>query len=322
MNLTFIAKITAVVNFQSMENRFYSFNEYLRGKFKERVHRINIDAGFNCPNLDGSLSSEGCLYCNNKGFSLYSGRNISVEKQIEDSTAFYNKKMGVKKFIAYFQAFTNTHAPVDVLDKQYSIIRKYPQIVGLSISTRPDCVDGQKLDLIAGFTKDYLVWVEYGLQTTDNAILQKINRGHTYEDFLKALKDTRERDISAGVHMLLGLPGHDRELIRQDAVRLSGLDIQGVKFHVLHILKETAFEAEYRAGKIQLFTQDEYVDAVCDFIERLPKNVVILRLVSSALSDYLVAPDWLRDKSAVIKKIKDELEKRETFQGIYAPHSL
>jgi hypothetical protein len=305
-----------------MESKFHSFNDYLRGKFGERVHRVNIDAGFNCPNLDGTRGTEGCSYCNNKGFSLYAGRNIPIEKQIEDSIAFYTKKMGVKKFIAYFQAFTNTHAPVEVLSKRYSIIRRYPQIVGLSISTRPDCVDEPKLDLIAGFAKDYLVWVEYGLQTTHDHILKAINRGHTYEDFLKALKNTRDRGISAGVHMIIGLPGQSDALIAEDAVRLASLDIQGVKFHVLHILKGTTLEAECRAGKIKLFTQDEYIKAVCDFIERLPKNVVILRLVSSALNDYLVAPGWLRDKSVVIDKIKGELEKRKTFQGIYAPHTF
>ena len=179
-NIKFTGKITAVANIHSMESRFYSFNDYLRGKFGERVHRINIDAGFTCPNLDGTLGNDGCIYCNNKGFSRYACQEISIEKQIEDSITFYEKKMGVKKFIAYFQAFTNTHAPAEVLRERYSIIKKYPQIVGLSISTRPDCVDRAKLDLIEDFTKDYLVWIEYGLQTTDNAILKAINRGHTF----------------------------------------------------------------------------------------------------------------------------------------------
>jgi len=301
-----------------MKNKFYSFNEYLREKFGERVHRINIDAGFNCPNLDGTRGTEGCSYCNNKGFSLYAGRNISVEKQIDDSIAFYTKRMGVKKFIAYFQAFTNTHAPAEVLNERYSIIRKYSQIIGLSVSTRPDCVDEQKLDLIAGFAKDYLVWVEYGLQTTHDHILKAINRGHTYEDFLKALKLTRDRGISAGVHIILGLPGQSGALMAEDVVRLASLDIQGVKFHVFHILKGTAFEAEYRAGKIKLLTQDEYIKAVCDFIERLPKNVVILRLVSSAAKDYLIAPEWLSDKAQTIAAIGKELERRGTRQGVLA----
>jgi len=317
VSIKFTGKIIAVANIQSMESKFYSFNDYLRGKFGERVHRINIDAGFTCPNLDGTLGRDGCIYCNNKGFSRYALQDIPVEKQIEDSILFYEKRMGVKKFIAYFQAFTNTHAPVDVLRERYSIIRKYPQIVGLSISTRPDCVDEQKLDLIAGFAKDYLVWVEYGLQTTEDSVLKEINRGHTFEDFTKSLKITRERGINAGVHVILGLLGQTQALIRQDVEKLARLDIQGVKFHVLHILKDTKLEKLSSSNPMGLMSKEEYVTAVCDFIERLPKSVVILRLVSSASADYLIAPLWLKNKAETIADIGKELERRNTHQGIF-----
>ena len=168
--------------------RFCSFNRYLQARFGQRVHRINLDAGFTCPNLDGTLSTEGCVYCNNKGFNRYAGSSIGLKEQIEQSIDFYSRRMGVEKFIAYFQAFSGTYSDMKSLDKAYSLVRNYPQIVGLSISTRPDCVDAEKLDLITSFKKDYLVWIEYGLQTTHDDILVAVNRGHGYKDFLNALE--------------------------------------------------------------------------------------------------------------------------------------
>lgn len=155
-----------------MAERFYSFNKYLKEKFGERVHRISIDAGFNCPNINGTLSDQRCIYCNNKGFAKYAGTPKSIEEQIEESIIFYRKRMGVNKFIAYFQAFTNTYADIETLQERYDTIRKFPDIVGLFISTRPDCVDKEKLSLIAQYSNDYLVWIEYGLQTTHNRILK------------------------------------------------------------------------------------------------------------------------------------------------------
>jgi len=298
-----------------MSERFYSFNRYLRERFKERVHRINLDAGFTCPNLDGTLSRRGCVYCDNRAFSPYARAGLPLKEQINRSIDFYSRRMGVKKFIAYFQAFSGTYGDLPALERAYAVVRAYPQIVGLFISTRPDCVDPDKLDLIAAFKKDYLVWIEYGLQTTHDDILRALNRGHNYGDFLKALELTRARQINVGVHMILCLPGHTRELIVQDARRLCGLDIQGIKFHALHVLKGTDLEKAYAAGRVVLPRRDDYVSAVCDFIEQIPPHVVILRLVSSALKDCLVAPEWLGDKTAAIAAIRAELERRGTRQG-------
>jgi len=298
-----------------MEEYFYSFNKYLKEKFGERVHRISIDGGFDCPNIDGALSDQGCIYCNNRGFVRYADRPKAIKEQIEESIIFYRKRMGVNKFIAYFQAFSNTYADIETLQERYDTVKKFPDIVGLFISTRPDCIDKEKLSLIAQYLNDYLVWIEYGLQTTHNRILKQINRNHTYEDFLNAIGLTRSYDINVGVHVILGLPSQQYEEMMQDAERLARLDIQGIKFHVLHVLKDTPLEALYKDEKIQLLTKDKYVKIICDFLERIPQSFTILRLVSTALKDYLVAPRWIIKKEALTEEINQEFKRRGTRQG-------
>ncbi len=298
-----------------MKDRFYSFNRYLRDKFGERVHRISIDAGFDCPNLDGTLNSNGCIYCNNKAFGVYARTNKPIEEQIEESIKFYQARFGVKKFIIYFQSFTNTYAMPDVLREKYDIIKKFPQIVGLSISTRPDCIDEEKIKLISQYKRDYLVWIEYGLQTTHDHILHKINRHHTYKDFLRALELSRKHDINVGVHVILGLPLAGYQEMMEDAQKICQLDIQGIKFHILHTLKGTELEELCKRGEVSLLSKAEYVRVVCDFLEMIPSSWVILRLVSTAFSDYLVAPSWINERAQVIEDIKGELKRRETYQG-------
>ncbi len=300
-----------------MKDRFYSFNNYLREKFGQRIHRLSLDAGFSCPNLDGKLSTEGCIYCNNRGFSRFAYTNTAIESQIEKSIEFYEKRYGVKKFIAYFQAFSNTYADLKRLDQTYAVIKKYPQIVGLAISTRPDCIDEDQIKLISQYNKDYLVWIEYGLQTTHDELLKKINRNHTYQDFIEALNLTRNYGINVGVHLIFGLVSQTEEQILEDATKLSSLDIQGLKFHLLHVLKDTPLEKMYKQGKVSLLSKDDYVKIVCDFLERIPQSLVILRLVSDAPNQYLVAPSWINQKQEVIEAIKKELERRGTCQGYY-----
>ncbi len=300
-----------------MQERFYSFNCYLREKFGERVHRISIDAGFSCPNIDGTKSKEGCIYCNNKAFSRFSREKISIEEQIVRSIQFYSEKMKVKKFIAYFQAFTNTYADVETLKKTYDVIKRFPQIVGIFISTRPDCVDEEKIRMISRYKDKYLVWMEYGLQTTHDRILEIINRNHTYKDFLTAFNLSKKYGLEVGAHIILGLPTQTYEEMMEDAYRLAQLKIDGIKFHVLHVLKDTLLEREYQEGKISLLTQQDYVNLVCDFLERLPKRCVILRLVSTADPKYLIGPCWINERGKVIEAIKKELERRGSFQGYF-----
>ncbi|MBU0878930.1 MAG: TIGR01212 family radical SAM protein [Candidatus Omnitrophica bacterium] len=298
-----------------MKEKYFSFNAYLREKFGERVHRISIDAGFSCPNIDGILGKQGCIYCNNKGFGVYAKSGKTIEEQIEESIIFYRRRLGVKKFIAYFQSYTNTYAEPQELKEKYDLIRKFPQIIGLFISTRPDCIDEEKIRLISQYKKDYLVWIEYGLQTTHNRLLKIINRNHTYEDFIRALDLTRKYGVNVGVHLILGLPSSTDEEIIEDAQRLSMLDIQGIKFHILHVLKGTRLEEMYEQGGVNLLTREKYVKMVSSILSRIPPFFVVLRLVSSALPDYLVAPLWINRRSEVVEDIRKELEKRGTRQG-------
>jgi radical SAM protein (TIGR01212 family) len=298
-----------------MNEPYYSFNQYLRDKFGERVQRISIDAGFNCPNLDGTLSNSGCIYCNNKGFSVYVGTLKSIEEQINDSIVYYRKNFGVKKFIAYFQSFTNTHAQPRELKERYDVVKKFPEIIGLFISTRPDSIDEEKLDLISKYGEKYLVWMEYGLQTTNEVALKKINRNHTYEDFLKALKMTRRHNIDVGVHIILGLPDMRYADMLEDARKLAKLDIQGIKFHILHILKGTPLEEIYQKSSISLLSKEQYLKILCDFLEHIPSKTVILRLISTAFPEYLIAPLWINNKSEIKEAVIKELERRGTYQG-------
>jgi len=300
-----------------MNEPYYSFNRYLKERFGERVHRISIDAGFACPNIDGHLSKEGSIYCNNKGFSPFVGKTKDIKTQISESIEYYRKKSGVNKFLAYFQAFSNTYADCSELKEKYDIIREFPQIIGLFISTRPDCIDEEKLKLIASYKKDYLVWIEYGLQTTNENALKALNRNHTYSVFLSAVNLTRKYGINVGVHLILGLPCLSYEETIKDAILLSKLDIQGIKFHVLHVFENTKLYEMHKEKTIKLLTPEEYTKLICDFLERIPPNIVILRLVSSCDPKLLVAPSWMNNKNCVIESIKKEFIRRQTKQGYY-----
>ena len=294
---------------------YASFNTYLKEHFHERVHRISLTAGFSCPNYDGEQNREGCIYCNNKAFSVFSKDELPLEEQIRQSIAFYKTRKKIHTFIAYFQSYTNTYSDIETLKKNYEVIRQFPEIKGLSISTRPDCVDEEKIRMIAEYSRDYMVWMEYGVQTTHNRLLKRVNRNHTFEDFLNALDLTRKYGISAGVHMILGLPDATYDDIIKDAETLSKLDIQGIKFHVLHVLKGSPLEKEYAEGKITHLTQEQYVCYVCDYLERIPSDWVIFRLVSSADREYLVAPHWINNRNEIIEAINQEFMKRGTRQG-------
>lgn len=299
-----------------MERLFFSFNDFLREKFGVRLHRLSLDVGFSCPNIDGRLSKEGCFYCNNRAFSYFTGRRrISLEEQITQSMEYCRKRFKARKFIAYFQSFTGTYGDVETLKEKFEVIRKFPDIVGLAISTRPDCVDKEKIELIESFTEEYMVWIEYGLQSANNSTLSLINRNHTYEDFLEAVELTRGRGIFIGVHIILGLPQETREDMLNTARAISNLPLSGIKFHCLHILRDTELSRWYKEAKVRLLSLQEYVDILCDFLEFIPQDWVILRLVSEASPDYLIAPFWINEKQKVLKKIKEELIHRGSFQG-------
>jgi radical SAM protein (TIGR01212 family) len=302
-----------------MEEYFYSFNDYLKDKFGERIQRLSLNAGFTCPNRDGKVSDEGCIYCNDEGFSPFAKSHLSLKQQIRKSMDYANKRYKAKKFIAYFQNATNTYAPLKKLKKSYDTIKEFPDIVGLFISTRPDCIDEKRLDLIKSYSKDYDVWIEYGLQSIHDRTLKFINRGHTFHDFIKAVEATAERDIKIGVHVILGLPGETEEDMRRTAKKIAKLPVSGIKFHALHVLKNTKLEQFYEDDRIELLSFKKYVSAVCDFLEITSPLCVVFRLVSDARDDFLTAPKWINRKSEVITAIKEEFKRRGTKQGAKYP---
>lgn len=301
--------------------RYRSFSSYLRERFGERVQKVSIDAGFTCPNRDGTKALGGCTFCNNQGFSpptRVEPREIAA--QIRQGIEFVRRRAKARKFLAYYQAFTNTYAPVEVLKERYDAIRSFPEVVGLVIGTRPDCVPEETLDLIAGYARDYHVWVEYGLQSARDETLALINRAHTAADFEDAVERTRRRsrrdlDLHICAHVILGLPGETREDMLHTARFVARLPLDGIKIHLLHVLRGTPLEAQYRKGSLRTLGMDEYANLVCDFLELLPPQMVIQRLTGEAPPEYLVAPRWCLDKHKVLAAIHSALETRATHQG-------
>ncbi|MBU4532679.1 MAG: TIGR01212 family radical SAM protein [Eubacteriales bacterium] len=299
-----------------MERRYYSFSRYLREKFGRPVYKIPLEAGFNCPNRDGTVGYGGCTFCANESFSPYAGGGLPIARQIAEVKQRVRQRHPDAKFFAYFQAYTNTYADPETLRKLYDPILDDPDIVGLALGTRPDCVPDATLDLIAGYQSALEVWMEYGLQSTHDATLKRINRGHSAEQFFDAVGRSKERGLKVCAHLILGLPGETIDHAATTARALNEYRVNGVKFHHLQVLKGTALAEEYRAGGLSTLSLKEYVDWVCTLIEVLDPRIVIQRLVGDTLdSRALIAPIWNRSKSEILLMIDKELERRQTYQG-------
>lgn len=297
--------------------RYRDYNSYLREIFGERVQKISLDAGLGCPNRDGTISRKGCIFCDQRGSGTgaFINHGLSVEQQITRARKFIQKRYGAKKFIAYFQSFTNTYAPLSDLKRLYDQALTQDDIVGLSVATRPDCVDRDILELLGSYQRDYLVWIEYGLQSAHHRTLDRINRGHDVECFERSVFMANEHGLNICAHIILGLPGEDREMMLQTAHFLSGLPIHGVKIHLLYVVKGTRLDELYQKNEVRCLGQKEYVDLVVDFLELLPSNMVIQRLTGDPGQSELVAPSWAKDKSKNLKLIQETLERRNTWQG-------
>ena len=296
--------------------RYYRFSRYLRERFDYRVHKVSIDAGFSCPNKDGKLSKEGCIFCDNSAFSFntrFPSRRI--ETQIEEGINFGKKRFKAEKFIVYFQAFTNTYAPLEVLKQRYDIVKKFKDIVGISIGTRPDCITKGILDLIKVYSSDYEVWLECGLQSIHQKTLTFINRNHTYADFLAAVKQTKERNIKICAHVIIGLPNETKDEILETAKELARLKLDGVKIHPLHVVKGTRLEELLKEGLYKPLELDEFVNIATDFLEYLWPDTVIQRISADCRRQLLVEPLWMLEKNRVLEKIDDALLKGDRFQG-------
>ncbi len=305
-------------------HRYYPFSSFLKDNFSVKVHKVSIHAGFTCPNRDGLVGVGGCIYCANESFSPNVRETISpIKEQVEKGVEFLKKRYRAEKFIAYFQAFTNTYADIDTLKTRYDEALSNNDIIGLSIGTRPDCISDEILDLIHNYTKKYHVWVEYGLQSIHDRTLRLINRGHDFRSFQDAVSRTKLKgSIKICAHIILGLPGENRDDMMETARTVSSMDIDAIKLHHLYVAKKTAMADKYLKGDIKTLKMEEYVPLVCDFLERISPEIVIQRLVGDTHGDFLISPVWNVTKGEVFAAITDEFKKRNSYQGAkYTPCS-
>jgi radical SAM protein (TIGR01212 family) len=296
--------------------RYRSLSAWLKERFGETVRKIALDAGLGCPNRDGTLSSSGCLYCNVRGSGTGAhGRGISVDEQIERARAFLGPRYKCRKFIAYFQSFTNTYGEISHLRSLYESALRSPAIVGMAAGTRPDCVPDPVLDLLAELAVGRLLWVEYGLQSVHARTLKLINRGHGPEVFFDAVRRTRARSIPVVVHLILGLPGESMDDMVETARAVADAEVQGVKLHPLYVVQGTDLEAMYCQGRYKPITEEEALEATLLVLENLPPEIVIHRLTSDPHPEELVAPGWMLDRRGVRARLQKAMEDRAFRQG-------
>lgn len=300
------------------ERRYNDFSTYFRNLFSERVQKVSIDAGFTCPNRDGTKGTGGCTYCNNRTFKpTYCNLEHSVTSQVKQGVDFFGKKYKSMKFLAYFQAYTNTYAPFEDLKKLYEEALQHPKIVGLVISTRPDTMTEELLDYLEELSKKVYVMLEFGLESHLDRTLESINRGHTFAESVWALKETAKRGINNCAHMILGLPGESRDELMEQAKVISQLPVKNLKLHQLQIHKQTLLEKQFEKNPdmFNLYTAEEYIELSVDYLELLNPEIIVERFISQAPVDMLVAPKWGLKNFEFVAKVEKRLKQRDTWQG-------
>ena len=300
--------------------RYNQFSQELKRVFGCRVQRLSVDAGFTCPNRDGSVGTKGCVFCGGKGSGSYGilhGANVA--EQLEHAKEVMVRKYKAARFIAYFQSYSNTYAPVERLRALYDEALGVPDVVGLIVGTRPDCLPGETLDLLASYARRCYFWLELGLQSHLDRTLAAIGRGHDLASFETAVHGCRERGIRVCAHVILGLPGESREEMLSGAQYLNRSGVEGVKIHLLHVMAGTRLAEQYLAGEVRVMDRDRYVGLVCDFLERLDPRIVVQRLTGDGNREDLIAPLWSLAKFEVLNCIDHELERRGTRQGSAFP---
>ena len=303
--------------YSNTNKRYYTLDYYYKKRFKCKVFKISLNAGFTCPNIDGKVGTKGCIYCSKTGSGEYAGNVLdSLEKQFNDIKNIMTKKWPNGKYIGYFQARTNTYAPVSVLKEKYEEVLKYDNVIGLSIATRPDSISDECLEYLSDLNKRTFLTVELGLQTIHSNTSKLINRCHSLECFEEMVKKLNKRNINVVVHIINGLPYETKEMMVDTVKYLSKLNIWGIKIHMLSVLKNTELEKLYKEENLKSLTKEEYVDIVCDQLEYLREDIVVNRITGDPKVDDLVEPDWLIKKVSVINDIDKEMAKRNSYQGI------
>ena len=299
-----------------LEKRYYSWNNHLREVFGGKVFKVAIDGGFTCPNRDGTAARYGCTFCSQLGSGDFAGdRRDALAQQFQTVKNRMHTKWRHGKYIGYFQAFTNTYAPVSELREKFEVILEQEGVVGLAIATRPDCLPDEVVDYLAELHDRTYLWVELGLQSIHERTAEIVNRAHDFSCFQDGVDKLRARGIRVCAHIINGLPLETHEMMMQTARAVAGLDIQGIKIHLLHLMKRTGMVKQYDEGLVRLLEKDEYVRLVCDQLEVLPPEMIIHRLTGDAPRDLLIGPAWSLKKWEVLNAIDHELQRRGSYQG-------
>ncbi|KAA3652518.1 MAG: TIGR01212 family radical SAM protein [Bacteroidetes bacterium] len=299
--------------------RYKDYSSFIKKKFSERVQKISLDTGFTCPNRDGSKGVGGCTYCNNNTFNPYYCKpSKSITAQLNEGIQFFSKKYKTQKYLAYFQAYTNTYAEIDLVKELYLEAINHPEVIGLVIGTRPDCIQENLVDFLAELAKDYYISLEFGIESTLNRSLELVNRCHTFEETQAAYDLAKNKGIHLGGHLIIGLPGESREEILNHAKAVSLLPIDSLKLHQLQVVKHTkmALQLKENPSMFQLFSVEDYVDLISDFVSCLRSDIIIERFISESPSHLLIAPKWGGLKNfELVSKIDKAMMEKDLWQG-------
>ncbi len=299
-----------------IDRLYNSYNAYLRTKFGCRVHKVSVDVGFTCPNRDGAVTIGGCIYCNNDSFvPSYARSRVSLRDQIKTGMEYLKGRFKAEKFIIYFQAYTNTYDKVEKLERLYREALEHDDVLGLAVGTRSDCADEERIKLFESLAKNWFVTVEYGIESIYDKTLEFMNRGHNYQSVLDAIRITRDRGIHIGAHIIVGFPNETQDEMLCMADEMSRLDIDFLKVHNLHIVRNTPLAKIYIKEPFYLFSYEEYLDFISSFLERLSPKIVIERLFTDTPHDLLIAPIWDKTHLEILRGIEVELQIRNTYQG-------
>ncbi|MFT8347799.1 TIGR01212 family radical SAM protein [Clostridium saccharoperbutylacetonicum] len=296
--------------------RYHSLNYFLRDKFGEKVFKISLDGGFSCPNRDGKISNGGCLFCSERGSGDFAGnRELSITKQFNNIKDMMAKKWKNGKYIAYFQAYTNTYAPVEELRKKYEEALNQEDVVAIAIATRPDCLDDDILDLLEEINNRVYLWIELGLQSYSDETAKLINRGYKLEVFEEAMRKLKERNIDVVVHDILGLPGETKTDMLKTINYIAHSGAKGIKLHLLHLMENTPMVKLYKQGNLEFLSQEDYVELITEGITLLPKDMIVHRLTGDAPRNLLIGPMWSLKKWEVLNSIDKVMEENDLWQG-------
>ncbi|ARK31785.1 TIGR01212 family radical SAM protein [Halalkalibacter krulwichiae] len=298
------------------DKRYYSWNQYLKDHFGEKVFKVPLDAGFDCPNRDGNVAHGGCTFCSERGSGDFAGdRSDDLVTQFHTIKDRMHKKWKSGKYIGYFQAYTNTYAPVDTLRTYFETILNQEGVVGLSIATRPDCLPNDVVEYLAELNERTFLWVELGLQTVHERTALLINRAHDYQCYIDGVEKLRKHGIRVCAHIINGLPLESEEMMMETAREVAKLDVQGIKIHLLHLLKKTAMVKQFEKGLVEFMSQEDYINLVVDQLEVIPPELVVHRLTGDGPADIMIGPMWSMNKWSVLNGIEAELDRRDSWQG-------